>query len=243
MADTGHHRVVLFDPAGHLIRTASSGSVPLVAPYAVVAVPGGFDVLEAQTGTIDHFDAAGRFIARVAQDSALRIGRSLAVGPDGRFYIANPLTNSIVVLTPDGRVARQMTSLLGAGQGQFNQVSDVVTGATGALYVLDNLNNRIEALTATGTFIAQWSVPTSDTLHSVHLLSLSDGRLLAGDPTGALLIYPHGGGTPTRRPLLLNGRPLAASEVQIVGLTRSPQGEILATDSRGGRIFVVTLRG
>ena len=103
VADTGNSRIALLDHAGQLLRAIRRGSVPLSQPYSVVAVPGGFLTLEAQTGTIDRFDEHGTFVTRVAQDPSLRIGRGIARAPDGQLYVANPFNNSIVKLAPGAR--------------------------------------------------------------------------------------------------------------------------------------------
>jgi DNA-binding beta-propeller fold protein YncE len=239
VADTGHSRLVVLDRAGHLLRTIRSGLTALQQPYAVVAVPGGVDVLDADRGSIDYFDSSGHFVREIAHDPAVHIARGMAVGPDGRLYVANPLTNSIAVLSANGQVIRQIQSALSTKPGQFNQPSAVAVGPTGTIYVLDNQNNRIEALTPSGSFLAQWSAPPSNTMHSVHLLVLPDGRLLATDPSGALLVYHPGGGSPTRMPLLLNGQTLPS--VQLVGLSHMTGNKVLLTDSRGGQLFVVSV--
>jgi DNA-binding beta-propeller fold protein YncE len=237
VADTGKGRLVVLDAAGHLVRAAHSGATALQQPFALVLAQGGMDVLDAAGAAIERFDSSGHFVREIVRDPALLDGRGLAVGPDGRLYVANPLTNSIVVLAADGKIERRMTSPLGAGPGQFNQPSDVAVGAGGTLYVLDNQNNRIEALTPAGSFVAQWPAPPSDTLHSVHLLPLPGGRLLASDPSGALLLYAPGGGSPIREPLHIAGQTLA--HAQPLGLSLMPSGQVLVSDGYGGQLLVV----
>jgi hypothetical protein len=101
------------------------------------------------------------------------------------------------------------------------------------------MNKRIKALTATGAFIAQWPAPPSDTLHSVHVLPLHGGRMLASDPfAGALLLYRPGGGVPVRVPLGVPGR--AAGSVQPLGLSLGPGGNVLVTDGNGNRVLLVS---
>jgi len=51
----------------------------------------------------------------------------------------------------------------GAGNGQFNQPWGIATDATGAVYVADVGNNRIQKFTASGTFVTKWgSAGTGD---------------------------------------------------------------------------------
>jgi hypothetical protein len=101
------------------------------------------------------------------------------------------------------------------------------------------MNNRIKAMTPTGAFIAQWPAPPSDTLHSVHVLPLHGGRMLASDPTsGALLLYRPGGGVPVRMPLSVPGP--AAGSVQPLGLSLGSGGNVLVTDGNGNRVLLVS---
>jgi hypothetical protein len=237
IADTGNHRLVLLDSAGRVQRTVSRGSVPLSQPYAVAPASGGFLVLEAQTGTIDRFDDGGHFVARAAQDITLRYSRGLAVAPNGEMLVASPVFNSVVVMSANGTVSSRLTSPLGSAPGQFNQPAAIAVDAHGHLYLLDCVNRRIEELTVSGAFVAQWPAPDASTLTPIHLLPLADGRLITLDPTGALLVYTSRGGEPTRYPLEVNGEPVASPESTLSGLSLMPNGHLLATDSGANRLL------
>jgi DNA-binding beta-propeller fold protein YncE len=232
-------QIVLLNAKGKLIQTITQGSVPLRQPYGLAPAPDGFYVLEAESGTIDLFAPSGRFLHQVLQAPGLRIGRSLFAAPNGTLYVANPAANAVVVIGPNGTIVRQITSALSAAVGSFNQVSDAVADASGDIYLLDNQNNRIEALSPTGGFIAQWAVPPSDTLHSIHLRPRAGGGVLAVDPSGALLVYGPNGGAPLRQPLVLDGSPLPAGSTQLIGLASTPGGNLLVTDGRSSRVFVL----
>src|SRR5436190_2096955 len=238
VADTGNRRLAILDATGHLLRSVRTGA--LQEPYAVVASSHALFVLDAGRGSIERYDLAGRFEREIISNPPLLASaRGMALGPDGTLYVANPRSNSVVLLSPSGHILRQVTSPLGAGPDQLNQPSDVAVSPNDTVYVLDNMNNRIKALTATGAFIAQWSAPPSDTLHSVHVLPLRGGRILASDPfTGALLLYGPGGGVPVRVPLRVPGQ--AAGSVQPLGLSLGPGGNVLVTDGHGNRLLLVS---
>ena len=131
--------------------------------------------------------------------------------------------------------------MIGKAPGQFNQVAGIAVDRSGKLYVLDAQNERIEELTASGSFIAQRPEPSFDTYFPVHMLPLPDGRLAAVDPSGALLIYPAHSGMPTRYPLEANGQLLGPAQTLLSGLSWLPDGRLLATDSRGNRLLVFSL--
>lgn len=239
VADTGNSRLAVLGASGRLRRAVRSGAAQLQEPFALVATSAGIDVLDAKRGTIEQYSDAGRFERELAHDPALGDGRGMAVGPTGELFVANPLINGLVILTPDGHIERKLTTGLSTAPGQFNQPSDVAVSRDGTIYVLDNVNRRIQALKPSGAFIAQWPAPASDTLHSVHLLALPDGRLLATDPSGALLVYARGVANPTRLPLAATGRVLGP--VEPLGLAPLRGNKILLTDAAGNRLLIVPL--
>jgi DNA-binding beta-propeller fold protein YncE len=238
VADTGNGRLAILDATGHLLKSVRTGA--LQEPYAVVASSHALFVLDAGRGSIERYDLTGRFEREIISNPPLLANaRGMALGPDGTLYVANPRSNSVVLLSTGGHILRQVTSPLGTGPDQFNQPSDVAVSPNNTVYVLDNMNNRIKVLTATGAFIAQWPAPPSETLHSVHVLPLRGGRMLASDPfAGALLLYRPGGGLPVRVPLGVPGR--AAGSVQPLGLSLGPGGDILVTDANGNRVLLVS---
>jgi streptogramin lyase len=237
VADTGNRRLAILDVSGHLLKSVRSGA--LQEPYAVVASSQALFVLDAGRGAIERYDLAGRFEREIISSPPLLANaRGMALGPDGTLYVANPRSNSVVLLSTGGHIVRQLTSPLGAGPDQFDQPSDVAVSPDDTVYVLDNMNKRIKALTATGAFITQWPAPPSDTLHSVHVLPLRGGRMLASDPfAGALLLYRPGGGVPVRVSLGVPGP--AAGSVQPLGLSLGLGGNVLVADGNGNRVLLV----
>jgi DNA-binding beta-propeller fold protein YncE len=238
VADAGNRRLTILDATGHLLKSVRTGA--LQEPYAVVASTHALFVLDAGRGSIERYDLAGRFEREIISNPLLLANaRGMALGPDGTLYVANPRSNSVVLLSTGGHIVRQLTSPLGAGPDQFNQPSDVAVSPDDTVYVLDDMNNRIKAMTPTGAFIAQWPAPPSDTLHSVHVLPLRAGQMLASDPTsGALLLYRPGGGVPARIPLSVPGP--AAGSVQPLGLSLGRGGKVLVTDGNGNRLLLVS---
>ena len=238
VADTGNRRLAILDATGHLLKSVRTGA--LQEPYAVVTSTHALFVLDAGRGSIERYDLAGRFEREIISNPLLLAdARGMALGPDGTLYVANPRTNSVVLLSTDGHIIRQLTSPLGAGPDQFNQPSDVAVSANDTVYVLDDINNRIKAMTPTGAFRAHWPAPASDTLYSVHVLPLRGGRVLASDPVaGALLLYRPGAGVPVRVPLGVPGP--AHGSVQPLGLSLGPSGNVLVTDGTGNRVLLVS---
>jgi len=241
VADANNSRLAILDSQGTLVASIRNGAAALEQPFALATHGNNLYVLDAVRGAIEQYDVSGRFIRDIIHDPVLlRDARGMAVNKNGTIYAANPRSNAIVVLSPDGKLVNQLTSQLGSGPAQYNQPSDIAVAPDSSLYLYDDANTRIKQEDASGHFVMQWAAPPSDTIHSVHLLPLADGRLLASDPNdGALLVYPAHGGTPTRLPLRVAGQ--ALSPIQPLGLARLSNGDVLVTDGASNRLLVVTL--
>jgi streptogramin lyase len=238
VADTGNRRLALLDPAGHLVAGVRAGG--LQQPVAVVPVAGALDVLDAARGAIERYDVAGRYLGEIIHAPALVGGRGMALGEGGLLYVANPRANAIVVLSTQGKILYGLSSPRGPGKEQLDAPADVAVGPGGNLYVADSANNRIQVLSPSGMFVAQWPAPPSTPQQPVQLVPLPDGRVLAADPTGALLVYPPDSALPVlRHPLAVPaGQPRAVGPS---GLALRAGGTMLVTDGRSNRLLVVRL--
>lgn len=242
VADTGNGRLVILDAGGHVLQVVRRGGAAFQQPFAVAALGSQVVVLDSARGSLDVLNDNGGFVRELMHSGDLVDARGLAVGPHGQIYVANPRSNSILVLSNQGKVERTFAPPLGAAPGAFNQPSDVAVAADGTIYVLDNQNNRIEALSPGGQFLKQWPAPASDTVLSVHVLPLPKGGVLASDPAAALLVYPAGGGQPVRHVIAAPANQSSTATVP-QGLSLMPDGRLLVTDARGGRLFVMRLPG
>jgi DNA-binding beta-propeller fold protein YncE len=235
VVDTGNRRLVILDSRGRLLH---SSSTHLEEPYAIAARRTALYVLDSRVPAVERFDLNGRYLGRIVQGVDLAGGRGMGITPAGTLYVANPVLNSVVVVSPAGRVVQLVSSPLSDRPGEFNQPSDVAVGPGGTIFVVDNVNSRIEEIGPHGEFLGAWSVPSSNTSISVHVLPLADGRVLASDPAGSLLIFQLGGSA-TRVELQVHGHPLA--DISPLGVAPGHNGTIVVTDNRGGRLLLVKL--
>lgn len=241
VVDTGNRRLVLMDVHGRIVRTISAGAAPFQEPYAVAASSNAFFILDTQLRAIESFDLEGRFQSQVFSGTPLDHPRGLALGPNGEFYIADPASSSIVVVSKSGTLIRKIELPGGPNQLNFNQPSDVAVDASNVVYVMDNGNLMIRVLSPKGLARAEWVAPASSTLFSAHVLPLNGGRLLVSDPAGSLLLYAKGQKLPLRIVLHVRGGGLSPVPISPLGLASVGGGKVLVVDSTGGRILVVTL--
>ncbi len=86
----------------------------------------------------------------------------VAVGPDGRVYVAGGGFSIVRVLYPNGTLDFSFGSH-GEGNGQFRTPSGVAVGPDGRVYVADSDNGRVQVFHPNGTFALamgeDWVVP------------------------------------------------------------------------------------
>ena len=82
----------------------------------------------------------------------------------------------------------------GAGNGQFNGIKAIATDASGNLYVADHGNARIEKLSSSGAYLAQWATPSItieglavDPAGNVYAIDYWNALVLKYSPSGSLL--------------------------------------------------------
>ena len=87
--------------------------------------------------------------------------RSLAMAPNGSFYVADSRNNRIQHFNKTGDLIKSWgtfsnTNSDQAPAGTFNEPWGVAVGPDGSVYVADTWNNRIQKFTADGDFITMW---------------------------------------------------------------------------------------
>jgi len=235
VADTGHGRLVILDREGRIVRATQAGG--LAQPFALASDGRSIYVLDARQGTIERYNTQGHYSGELLHNpNLLGDGRSLAIA-SGALYVANPRANSIAQFAlPGGRLIRTFTSSSSAADGdQYAQPSAVAVDPEGDVYSAE-VDGYIKMRQRTGAFIQRWPIPGFVTIDPVRVLPLGPGRLLATDPSGALLSY-IGTNAPIRYPLLLHGKTL--TNVEPLGLDRMPDGNLLVVDTLGNRLLVV----
>lgn len=176
----------------------------------------------------------------------------LAVGPDGRIYVADTANNAIRVVTPAGMV----TTLAGDGQpghrdgsgadARFNGPVGVAVDARGHVFVADTYNDRIREITPDGRVRTVAGTGTPGWADGPGLEAGFDTPTgLAVDRAGRLLIADTGNGLV--RAIHLDGRvsTLDTSAVHLalpLGLAVDDEDTVFVADEQG-RIVAVPREG
>ena len=137
--------------------------------------------------------------------------RALAVGPDGRRYIADTDNHRVVLLGPNGEFVSAFGSYcqLGEGEaggcvdpdgsgpgelgdGQFYEPWGIAVDADGTIYVADTWNGRIQALDSDGNLLRKWGFFSSTSGELGDAYALFGPRGMAVDGEGNLLVADTG---------------------------------------------------
>jgi len=169
--------------------------------------------------------------------------RGLDVDSAGNVLVADTGNKRILRFTPEG----ESVSQVGGGGvilGRFEEPTSVsVDPASGAVFVADNWNRRIQKLDADLTPLAEWPVPgwqSREIYHKPFVAASANGDVYVTDPESyRVIVYDGSGqlkatfgdyGTEADRFGLPNG--IAVDEVA---------GTILIADADNNRVMVMPL--
>jgi sugar lactone lactonase YvrE len=168
VADDQHHRVVVYDTGGHLLRVVgSNGSGPgqLNFPYGVAADSSGrVFVADDLNHRVVRFSSAPLYPYKARWGSygtgpgQLAYPRGLAVDQQGQIFVANTGNDRIDVFDRGGQLLRSF-GVSGRATGQFDEPLGVAADASGIRAVTDSVNGRVEMLNPDGSVAAVWGSP------------------------------------------------------------------------------------
>lgn len=79
----------------------------------------------------------------------------VAIGDNGKVYIANTKLNRITMIDPDGYIYNEIGGV-GSGDGSFNYISSVAVNAAGEIFVADAWNHNIQKFDTSGNHLLTW---------------------------------------------------------------------------------------
>ena len=81
--------------------------------------------------------------------------RGVAIGPEGRVYVADGGNHRVQVFDSEGRFLRQWGTQ-GSSPGQFQEPWGLAVAPNGDIYVADTWNHRVQVFDAEGNFLRGW---------------------------------------------------------------------------------------
>lgn len=163
VADFHNHRVQRLTPEGDFVRqwgtTGETGTAAGTFTYptdVAVTDDGGFVVADGYADRVQAFGADGAFRTKWGGPFAMNIHgpfngwfatvTGVAIGPDGRVFVADFYNDRVQVFRPDGTF-RTAFGETGDGEGQFNHAIALDVAADGTVYVADFRNDRVHVWT------------------------------------------------------------------------------------------------
>ena len=222
VADGGNHRIQKFTSDGqfvtawgHMCRMfegragcqEADGAGGFYDPWGLAVDKDGFVyVADTWNHRIQKFGPSGEFVTmwgthgvqeQASGDEGLFWGpRAVAVGPQGRIYVADTGNKRIQVFTPDGQFVSQWGGK-GLQEGRMDEPVGLAIARDGSSYVADTWNQRIQLFDAQQYYVHLWEVDSwyGQSLENKPYLALdARNRLYATDPEGyRILVFESRG--------------------------------------------------
>ncbi|HOU14941.1 MAG TPA: TIGR03663 family protein [Anaerolineae bacterium] len=206
VADTAQHSIWRISPQGKLLNTwGEYGTEPgqFNEPWGVaVDAEGNVYVADTWNHRIQKFTADSEYLlswGRLGQAQVYDLAghgmfyglRGVAVGPDGKVYVADTGNKRVQVFDANGSFRWEFG---GAGNtpGQLDEPVGIAVNAVGEIFVADTWNRRIQVFTADGLYLREWSVPvwSSSDPEAKPFLAVASGVVYASDPVhGRVLAF------------------------------------------------------
>ncbi|MEN3279453.1 MAG: tripartite motif-containing protein 71 [Solirubrobacteraceae bacterium] len=255
VADDQHHRIVVFDTGGHILRTVGTGpgTMPgqLNFPYGVGFDPQGrlfvaddlnHRVVRYSSGPSYPYKA--RWGSYGTAPGQLAYPRGLAVDRGGNVYVANTGDDRIDVFDRGGRLLRSFGSS-GRAAGQFDEPVGVAADASGIRAVTDAVNGRVELLNPDGSVARVWGSPNpGPTILPDPVATAFDsaGNLYVLDRRRArIVVFARATGIPARSIGTPGSGPGQLLDPSALSIDAS--GTISVADSGNGRIALFSTGG
>jgi ABC-type Fe3+ transport system permease subunit/DNA-binding beta-propeller fold protein YncE len=163
IADTHYHRIMVYSPAGKLLRqfgTYGQGPGQFIYPTDVAFAPDGRVFVSEYGGNdrVSIFSAAGEFLGSFGSlgDGTGQLSRPSALQVDaarGRLYVADACNHRIAVYDLQGKLQRYFGSI-GEQAGQLRYPYGLSLMKDGRLVVCEFGNNRLQVFDPAGRSLA-----------------------------------------------------------------------------------------
>src|SRR4051812_11613271 len=206
-------------------------------------------VLDIDQDRVEKFvpDGGGYRFALAWGGFDIRFKGDLAVGPNGRVYVADTYNHRVVWFDSSGRMLGQLgeTNVPGSDARHFSYPEGIAFDAAGDLYVADDRNNRIQKFSPAGALLASIGQPGEldnpydvgvDSSQNVYVADNMHHRVVkyAADTAGLQYALAATWGGRGDAP----GQMLTPRSIVV-----QPDGTNYVTDTGGGRIAVFDSAG
>ncbi len=159
VTDVALGALIRFDPEGRRMDVfGTKGRMRLRSPLGLDVAPNGvIYVADVGMKKVLAFDAEGEFLAAYGHEGDLVNPTDAALSPEGsRLFVADSKAHTIVVFDAD--TGELVSSFGGRGteEGEFNYPTSLTFGPEGNLFVVDQMNCRVQVFEADGEYVDQF---------------------------------------------------------------------------------------
>ncbi len=210
VADSGNHRIQVFDPGGQFItQWGNEGDGPgqFKEPWGIaVDAKGNVYVADTWNHRVQKFDAEGNLLRQwggygATGDEGLFWGpRDVAIDAAGNVYVTDTGNKRVQVFSPDGDFLDQWGGF-GVEDGLMDEPVGIAIDEQGThIYVADTWNQRVQKFDAPpgegARFVTKWPINGwyGQSVVNKPYLAAGGGRVYVTDPEGyRVLVFDQGG--------------------------------------------------
>jgi DNA-binding beta-propeller fold protein YncE len=159
VTDSGTSALIRFDRTERRMDVfGTQGSVRLKLPLGLdVSSEGTIYVADAGLKKVVSYDEAGKVVGVFGREGELVNPTDAAVSPDGKkLYVADSKAHKVIVF--DIATGNKSASFgqRGTGEGEFSFPTSLTFGIEGNLFVVDQINSRVQLFEADGEYLDQF---------------------------------------------------------------------------------------
>ena len=159
VSDTGNSALIRFDRNDRRMDVlGTQGSIKLKSPMGIGVAPEGMIyVADLGLAQVVGFDSEGKIVAAIGRPGELENPTDVAVSPDGkRLFVADSKAHRIVVFDRESGEKLSTFGTQGEGEGEFAFPTSLTFGPEGNLFVVDQINCRVQLFDSEGRYLDQF---------------------------------------------------------------------------------------
>ena len=210
VADTGNHRIQVFDPQGNFVRQwGGPGEAPghFNEPWGIaVDKEGNVYVADTWNHRIQVFDSEGKFLRQwgtegmtggeLGQTSVFWGPRAIAIDAEGNLYVTDTGNKRVQKFDPEGNFLGQWGGY-GLTEGHFDEPVGIAIDQQGNIYVADTWNRRVQKFDKNFNYLTQWPIEGwvgESVVNKPYLAVDAEGYVYVSDPEGyRILVFDSEG--------------------------------------------------